>query len=238
MKYLPKLPYSTQQKHAQILAFRGINLTDNFTPGSAADSENISTRRYPYITTRNGRGVPSGGHNSFVTSLFAWDQLVKVVGTRIYIGDELVADPEYLVDSSPKQFAVVNTKLVIFPDKAYVDMSENPKRIRPLANSAKGTGGVVFNETDGQIAIPAVDEGDFSLFGANNALLVSGCSESGNNTYMRITGAETFGASSRNYSTAPTNGTRKEFHLLGRGAKDNFVLNVWLVDGDNNQTDA
>ena len=238
MKYLPKLPYSTQQKHSQILAFRGINLTDNFTPGSAADSENISTRRYPYIATRNARGVPAGEHNDFVTSLFAWDQLVKVVGTRIYIGDELVADPEYLVDSSPKQFAVVNTKLVIFPDKAYVDMSESPKRIRPLANSAKGTGGVVFNATDGTIAIPAVDEGDFSLFTANNALLVSGSANAENNTYMRITGVETYSASKSHYQVFNAHGTEKEFVLSGAAAGHNFVTKAWLIDGNGVKTEA
>ena len=237
MKNLPQMPYSTQQHHAQILSFRGIDLTDNYSPGSAVDTENVSTRRYPYITTRRARGVPSGEHNSFVTSLFDYNGLIKVVGQLLYIGETAAADPQHLLTSAEHQFAVVNTKLVIWPEKIYVDMSETTKVIMPLENTAVGAGGVVFNATDSQIAIPTVDEGDFTLFKENNALLVSGCSESGNNTYMRITGVESVAGKLR-YTVFHGDGTTKKFVLYGVAAKDNFVTNVWLIDSDDNRTDA
>lgn len=241
MSYLPKLPYSEQRRQSQILQFRGMNLTDNYPLGSVRESENITTDRFPYIASRNARGAVEGEHNTYVSSLFNWDELVKVSGFVLYIGDERVADPQGLIGSAEKQFAVVNTKLVIFPEKVYIDMSERDKVIRPLANTAIGTGGIVFNATDGVIAIPAVDEGDFSLFGANNALYVSGCVDTENNTvskYTRISGVESYGATSSHYTSRSADGTRKAFPLSGKGASHNFVENVWLIDADNNREPA
>ena len=226
MSYLPKLPYSEQRRQSQILQFRGTNLTDNYPLGSVRDSLNITTDRFPYIASRNARGAVEGGHNTFVSSLFNWDELVKVSGTVLYIGNERVADPQSLLDSAEKQFAVVNTKLVIFPDKVYIDMSEDEKVIRPLANSAAGTGGVLFNATDGTIAIPAIDEGDFSVFGANNALRVEGCVETKNDTvskYMRIAGVENFSPTAIKYSYFGGDGSKTAFKL---DTKSNFVTRV------------
>lgn len=226
MSYLPKLPYSEQRRQSQILQFRGMNLTDNYPLGSVRDSLNITTDRFPYIASRNARGAVEGEHNTYVSSLYNWDELVKVSGFVLYIGDERVADPQRLLDSSEKQFAVVNTKLVIFPEKVYIDMSEDEKVIRPLANSAAGTGGVLFNTTDGTVVIPAVEEGDFTLFGANNALRVSGCVETGNDTvskYMRISKVESFSPTAIRYSYFSGDGSETAFKLDRKG---NFVTKV------------
>lgn len=241
MSYLPKLPYSEQRRQSQILQFRGTNLTDNYPLGSVRESENITTDRFPYIASRNARGAVEGEHNNYVSSLFNWNKLVKVSGQTLYFGNDAVADPQHLLDSSEKQFAVVNTKLVIFPDKVYVDMSEDEKVVRPLANRAAATGGVVFNATDGTIAIPAVDEGDFSLFGANNALRVDGCIETKNNTvskYMRISRVESFSPTTMRYTNYSADGLSKAFRLRGIAESDNFVDAVWLVNPDEESTPA
>lgn len=111
-----------------------------------ADCLNMSTRRFPYFSTRRGRQElkgnphPVNGYTN-VIGMTAWNKLV-VISTKnftvdpitdapegyayIYYDGELIKAPTGndpgLVTDSPKQFAVVNTKLVIMPDKVYVDL--------------------------------------------------------------------------------------------------------------------
>lgn len=50
--YLPSLKYAEQKTKQQIVEFLGINFSDNFTDGNFSACRNLSTRRYPYLSTR------------------------------------------------------------------------------------------------------------------------------------------------------------------------------------------
>lgn len=189
MSYLPKLPYSEQRRQSQILQFRGTNLTDNYPLGSVRDSENITTDRFPYIASRNARKLVPGHYNNWSVALYEWNGLVTIENrpgygyANLYIDGELVYDPDSLLArDTDKQFAVVNTKLIIWPDKAYVDMTESPMTIRSLGCKATVTG-VTFDKDANTITITS---GDISGFKLNDVVLISGCTATDNNKYVRI----------------------------------------------------
>lgn len=176
MGYLPKLPYSAQRKQSQILQFRGTNLTDNYPFGSVRESLNITTDRFPYIASRNARDALEYIN---VSSISNWDKLIVIQGTSVYIDGTRVAGSVY---STPKQFAVVNTKLVIWPDKVYIEMSDAQKTIKPLGCKAENISGSFAAATN----TLTVTGGDISGFKANDVVLISGCSVADNNRYLRI----------------------------------------------------
>lgn len=100
----------------QVVAMRGINYSNLLTDGDIADSKNISARAYPYITTRKSR--TEVGDYSEVTALTVFqDKFVVVEGTNLICDGVTVGQ----VTRGEKQFAVINTKLVIMPDKVYLD---------------------------------------------------------------------------------------------------------------------
>ena len=113
-----------------------------------SDCLNMSTRRFPFFSTRRGREelkgdpYPADGFTD-VIGMTAWNKLV-VISTKnfsvspatdapegkayVYYDGVLVkaqtGDDPGLVSDSPKKFAVVNTRLVIMPDKKYIDLTE------------------------------------------------------------------------------------------------------------------
>ena len=128
---IPELPYNMNPNKMEIVQMRGINWSDNLRDGDLRDSLNLSARRWPYITTRNGRVKQTAYQN--VTALTAWDKLVAVQGTSLLYDGQVVGT----VKAGKKQFAVVNTKMVIWPDKVYLDI--NSRSVKPLAASLTGS---------------------------------------------------------------------------------------------------
>ena len=136
-----------QPRQTQTYQLRGINLSDEYIEGSMSDCLNMSTRRFPFFSTRRGREelkgspYPAGGFTN-VIGMTAWNKLV-VLSTKNFSTDPATDAPEGkayiyydgvlvkaqtgddpgLVSDSPKKFAVVNTKLVIMPDKKYIDLN-------------------------------------------------------------------------------------------------------------------
>src|SRR5699024_1569574 len=73
--------------------------------------------RYPYLSPRKPRGAEK---HTAPSALFSWDgKLVLVDGTTLLYDGEAVGT----VSAGEKQFAVVNTKLCIWPDMAFLDLS-------------------------------------------------------------------------------------------------------------------
>lgn len=138
---LPDWPMVRITRRKETVQSRGINYSDNYQDGDLAGSENLSVRRWPYIATRNGRKRVEGIQN--VTALTSWNGLVAIRpgdhdGTQedevLYQG-ESVGWLEHT--DEPRQFAAVNTRLVIWPDKCYLDMNE--KAIKELGAEASAT---------------------------------------------------------------------------------------------------
>ena len=124
-----------KKRSNQKLQMQGINLTDNYADGQMESSKGISTDRFPYITTQQrlvpiDAGIPEGYH---AVSIFSWEKLFVVTdepsedgGYKCYYGGEYCGDAKSL--ELPKQYAVVNSKLCMFPDKIMFSvMEENLK---------------------------------------------------------------------------------------------------------------
>ena len=120
-----------KKRTTQTLQMRGINLTDAYADGQMESCDGISTNRFPYITTADklkaiDAGVPEGYH---AVSIYPWDKLFVVTdkpaehgGFECYYGGEYCGDAVNL--TIPKQYAVVNSKLVMFPDKVMFNLRE------------------------------------------------------------------------------------------------------------------
>lgn len=115
--YLPFVNSSTAKTKRQVVQFGGLNRTQNFKEGELADCLGLSSREWPCLSQRQGRKRTSWTSSGY-TDLYAWDQLVTVSGKWLYYGVQQVGE----VTPGKKQFAVVNTKLCIFPDKKYLDL--------------------------------------------------------------------------------------------------------------------
>lgn len=172
MNALPKLPSFSVGKR-EVVAMRGINYSDNYQDGDLAESTNISTRRWPYIAPRTKRvAMIESGSN--VTAMTSWaDKFVTVRGTGLYYGGKKVGT----VSAGEKQFATVNTKLVIWPDKVYLDVQNEV--IVPLEASATGEATV----TDSEITFADTDL--TKIFKVGDTVRISG-SSLGNNKDVNI----------------------------------------------------
>lgn len=108
--------YNESIGNQQINGWRGLNFRDSATDSELIDCQNLSSRRYPFFTTRPGRQRLE--QYKTPTSVFAWDKLCVVDGGTLYSDGEPISN----VSENP-QYAVVNSKLCVFPDKKYIDLS-------------------------------------------------------------------------------------------------------------------
>lgn len=117
---LPSLPKNIRHKSVQTLAFRGLNLTNATQDGEFADTLGLSTTDFPYLTQIVERTAQAGYTSP--TDIYVWDGHLYVVdGTSLKKDGTVIGT----VISGQKQMAVINTKLVIYPDKVYVDMTDD-----------------------------------------------------------------------------------------------------------------
>ena len=142
---LPKMKYKESAYQQEVIPFLGINYSDNFRIGELAQAKNLSDVRYPYLSPRNPRGKEE---KTSPTAIFSWDgKLILVDGTTLYYDGEAVGT----VSAGEKQFAVVNTKLCIWPDKAYLDLKTKEfGRLDATIQNAQGTK-AIFTENSVQI---------------------------------------------------------------------------------------
>ncbi len=174
MLTLPQIPYAMQKNRKEIVAMRGINYSDQIQDGDMTDSLNLSARRYPYITTRKARVKQTSYADA--TALTAWGKLVAVEGTNLLYDGSVVGT----VTAGAKQFAVVNTKLVIWPDKVYLDLNTNT--VKDMGASITGVG-AVFTTTKMTIAWQAGGEAvDLTeIFKQGDAITITGCTAQASN---------------------------------------------------------
>lgn len=117
-----KLPYMTAavgKAKQQIIAFGGVNYGLHPKDGELLESMGLSSERYPCLSQRGGR--KTAGSYTAPTGLYARGKLCVVDGTDFIYGGKVVGQ----VTAGEKQFATINTKIVIFPDKVYYDTKED-----------------------------------------------------------------------------------------------------------------
>jgi len=175
---LPQIQYAGQKNKSTVVQMRGVNFSDSVQDGDLARSLNLSARRFPFITTRRKRvkQVDYAG----ATALTAWGKLVAVVGTNLIYDGEIVGT----VSPGEKQFAVVNTKLVIWPDKKYFDLSTEV--LKDLGAVLSGPG-CTFTSNTMTIAWTHVVEGQTvaydlrDYFNVGDCVEISGCTNTTSN---------------------------------------------------------
>lgn len=160
------LPYVKQpaaRTQQQLVAFRGLNWSDQAQEGELREGTNLSARRFPCLAVRRGRAKQTA--YAGCTALTARGKLVAVKGTQLLYDEKAVGT----VTEGEKQFAVVNTKMVIWPDKVYLDLNSNT--VKPLGAKISGTGGTFTAEK-----LTVSGWGDLTKqFKAGDAVTISGC---------------------------------------------------------------
>lgn len=126
--YPKNLSVKSRRRRRQLRGFGGLDRTGSAAPAALADSRGLSFDAFPYLATRRGYQPVRKTQNA--GAFFAWGELCTVEGTTLYYGERAVGT----VTPGRKQFAVVNTKLVVFPDKKYLDL--DTMELKPLG--AKG----------------------------------------------------------------------------------------------------
>lgn len=120
---LPKIPYKMEKNKSQSIPMRSINLGSAAEVGELSDSLGISTRKFPYLTTRKGDVALTDLAVNAMTVFNCELITVRPVGddkVGLYIADG--SDPVCELEGTGKrQFATINSKLVVYPDKVYVE---------------------------------------------------------------------------------------------------------------------
>lgn len=222
----PQINVNIQRKRDQDTRMMGINLTDEYQIGQMESCSNVSSKRYPYITTADKlMEVETGITEGFKpVSMYAWEKLFVVSNeptddtskvvcvdgiTKYALEDESWSitvdengithynfdapwgpsatngityyhfrDPEgykcfydgvycgnAMSKDSNKQYAVINSKLVMYPDKVYFDLYDNRMKSTPLTTAELkheiSEGQVSYSNSDngeGKITFPSADD--------------------------------------------------------------------------------
>lgn len=137
---LPRLPNGFMKSRARTVQFLGVNLTENYTDGEMFDCKNLSTLQYPTLSQRKGREQVEG--YSDVQDMYTWDdKLVIVDNGTLYVNGVSITS----VTNTKKQFAVVNSRLIVFPDKISVDLRNNEyKQLEATVRTTGASNSVTF----------------------------------------------------------------------------------------------
>ena len=150
---LPELPYMTGKKRIphyepQIVRFLGLNLTPNTQEGEFADMRGISSSKYPLITQRPQRQRYVAYTD--VVDAYAWDGDLYVIDDMGEQGVKLKKNTTVISTiptAGPKAIAVINSKMVIYPDKILVNLETGEVESLITVNEtyASGTWSIVVS---------------------------------------------------------------------------------------------
>ena len=151
---------NTQRYRKRINAWHGLNTTDSAKDGEMTAIRNLCTDDYPTIKTRKARSVLSEYAGKEVTDIYdANGHLVVVADGMLYYDGE----PLLSVGNGKKQFALVNTKLVIWPDKIVLDLNDG----KASQMEAYTIGTAVIDEAGGEFTFAgggAIQHGTRSFY--------------------------------------------------------------------------
>ena len=112
---IPNVPYVMRKNKSSEITMRGINYTNIIKDGDIYDSDGVVADEYPYISVKKKNKLVENGASS---AIFFGGKLCYIKDGIFYYDGE----PMGYVSEGEKQMAIVNTKLVIFPDKKYFDL--------------------------------------------------------------------------------------------------------------------
>lgn len=167
---LPKIPYSMEKNKSLTIPIGNFNISSNYSPGDIAESYGISARKFPRLTTRRGREKVYEGGEILAMTVFN-GELVTVrsvdfsVTAWVYIGDEKI-EPE-LQGRMQRKLAVINNKLVIYPDKIYIEKADEAWMARNL-EATLSLNNVNFNSNSISMGEKAIASGEGGSFNGDN----------------------------------------------------------------------
>ncbi|HWP80335.1 MAG TPA: hypothetical protein VN446_06790 [Candidatus Acidoferrum sp.] len=173
---LPRIPAGRANHKRQLTGFLGLNFGEGAQgeAGELRDCRNLSSRAFPALSQRGGRGELAG--YAAPSALYSWNGLVAVDGTDLKLDGQPVAT----VAPGEKQFAVVGTKLCVFPDKIYLDLTN--REVKPLEASVTSRAGETATFTTAALTITSPE-----ILGTLEVLLIDYYLEYDNpfqNTYI------------------------------------------------------
>ncbi|MGM9567980.1 MAG: hypothetical protein ACI3W6_07370 [Clostridia bacterium] len=118
MSHLPELPYADGISRSVQTAFGGYQHTEGRYDGTLYDMMNLSSDDYPLLGPRKPR-VKVAQWTKCNGCTAVGDDFCCVDGTKLYKNDRIVGE----VTDSPKTFGVLGQRLLIFPDKRYLNLS-------------------------------------------------------------------------------------------------------------------
>lgn len=158
---LPKIPYVMNKNKSQTVPLGNINFCAATSDGDLVDSCGISARKFPYMTTRGALDeLPfENALEKRVTDIYAFYGTVCVCGDELYwiktVDGEKQTYNLGTVEHGKRQFIPINTKLVILPDKVYLDSTEECPALHDLgASKEAGTLYVPIDNTKTLIGYP------------------------------------------------------------------------------------
>lgn len=171
---LPFLKTTKSRKEQYIVQFRGINYDEGHQDGDLADSENLSSEKFPFMTPRRQR-VKVAQYTAPGT-LHTKEGLLVIDGTQVIYNGTVVGT----VTEGKKQTATIGNYVVIFPDKVYYDTA---KETFQSMEEKVAESGLVFthNTITGKTAWN---------FRVGDAVEISGCAKAGNNKTIIVRGVE------------------------------------------------
>ena len=113
------MKYQGNGYQTQVVQFRGLNRRPEPADGEYTAGRNLTTQAFPYLAPRRARTTVE--QSGTPTAIFGWDKLVVVADGKLYLENEEICK----VSDAPKQFAVVNSKLIVWPDKLQIDLTNN-----------------------------------------------------------------------------------------------------------------
>lgn len=143
--HLPYLRSRKQKTEKQIISFRGINYGEGGQDGQLEGSRNITAERFPCLSPRKGRTAEDGYDN--VTAAYYKNGWFLVNDTDLLRDGVKIGT----VTAGEKQFASINTKVIIFPDKIMYDLETG--ELKSLAVSYTTQANMLEVVSDKELAI-------------------------------------------------------------------------------------
>ena len=142
----------------ETVQFLGLNRSDATKDGEFSYQKNLSCRRYPYLAPR----LPRNKEQLEIApdALFYWGgHEIVAAGGVLYLDGKSV----FTVTSGQKQFAVVNTKLVVWPDGVCVDL--NSAETKTLGARSINKGAATFTKSSLSLAPESVYSSGSAKYG-------------------------------------------------------------------------
>lgn len=149
MGRLPEMPYGDGICRSVQTSFGGYQHTEGSYDGTLYDMQNLTSDEYPLLAPRKPRITV--GHTAKCNGCIAvGDDFCYADGTALYKNGRIVGT----VADSPKTFGVLGRRLLIFPDKRYLDLGA--KEIFSSLSSLKES---VDEPNDGDVYGVTVEDG-------------------------------------------------------------------------------